>query len=370
MNTPRKIAVVTGSRAEYGLLETVLDAIDVRPELELLLIVSGSHLLPAVHTVTEITEQRSVVAQIPMQESGKCSPIDDALSVARGIRGCIEAFQKISPDIVLVLGDRIEVFAAASAASIGGYTLAHIHGGDRAEGVADEAMRHAITKLSHIHFPATEESATRIRQMGELEKSIHLVGSPAVDGVNDIAPINAEDYAELGSPRTIFLMHGTGAVADADYIAAKHVLEACMSLGPVLVLAPNTDPGGTQIRRAIEECTGEIHITEHLPRHIFVSALRRVDALVGNSSAGLIEAAIVGCPAVNVGPRQNGRERAGNVIDVADANEMDLRTVIGRVAAVSRNSDHPYGNGHSGERIAEVLCTAQISIPPRKRNSY
>ena len=157
MNTSRRIAIVTGSRAEYGLLETVLDAIEDHPNLDPFLIVGGSHLLPEVRTIDDIIEKRPVAAEVPMQHSGYYGCAEDVRSVARGIDGCIRAFEEITPDVVIVLGDRIEAFAAASAASIGGYTLAHIHGGDRAEGVADEAMRHAITKLAHIHFPATPD---------------------------------------------------------------------------------------------------------------------------------------------------------------------------------------------------------------------
>ena len=370
MSSVRHIAVVTGTRAEYGLLEPVLDAIDVHPMLTCSLIVSGSHLLPEVSTRDEIMNKRSVHAEVYMQQPGRVGRGEDAQAVARGIEGCIKAYDNMLPDIVLVLGDRIEAFAAASAASIGGYTLGHIHGGDRAEGVADEAMRHAITKLAHIHFPATLKSANRIQKMGEHLERIFMVGSPAADGMHAITPMSDESYAHLGSPRTLFLMHGTGAESDQEFSAAKNVIEACIASGPVLAIAPNTDSGSEDVMRALRECGDRVLIKNHLPRNQFLSLLKRVDALVGNSSAGLIEAAILGCPSINVGSRQNGRERANNVIDVLDANISEVCSAIDEAGKLCKGIHHPYGDGHSGEQIAEVLVTVPISRPPRKRNSY
>ena len=370
MTAPRRILVVTGTRAEYGLLRTVLDGIDQHSELHGLLVVTGAHLLPEVNTIAEIRADRTVDAEVQMQSPGREGRMADVEAVGRGIQGFARAFAHLKPDVVLVLGDRIEVFAAASAASIGGIRVAHLHGGDRAEGVADEAMRHAVTKLSHLHLPATSESAERIRRMGEPSEMVVEVGSPAADSLDGMGVMSEEDFSDIGSPRTIFLMHGVGASDEEEHAMASEVLASCVSEGPVLALAPNTDPGSAGIRKAIKNAPAGISKVDHLPRDRFIGALRRVDALVGNSSAGLIEASIVGCPAINIGQRQGGRERPGNVLDLPSPNATDIRGAIESAKQMSRDLPHPYGDGRCGERVAEVLARLDLSGSPRKRNAY
>lgn len=368
MSDHRTIAVVTGSRAEFGLLRPVLAAIDAHDCLDAKLIVCGLHLLPEVNTVTEISQERAIAAEVPMQEAGKTGRAADAQALGRGICGLAEAFVRISPDVVLVLGDRIEAFAAAAAASVGGFHLAHLHGGDRAEGIADEAMRHAITKLAHVHLPATAQSASRIQQMGELPASIHVVGSPAVDGIDQMLPLSDEAFEALDAPRTIFLMHGVGETHDAERARARDVLAACAAHGSVLALAPNRDAGSDGIRSAIQSGVAGVRAVEHLPRAEFVGALKRVDALVGNSSAGLIEASVVGCPAINIGARQKGRERAGNVHDLVEPKE--LNAALARLALEGSPTSHPYGDGRCGERVAAVLAAEELPSSPRKCSLY
>lgn len=370
MSSPRRIVVVTGSRAEYGLLCTVLDAIQQHPDLELNLVVAGTHLLPEINTVREIRAERSIDAEVPMQQPGSAGRQADAYALGRGVQGFAEVFERLSPDVVLVLGDRIEAFAAACAASVAGIHIAHMHGGDRAIGVADEAMRHAVTKLAHIHLPATVQSATRIQKMGEPEESIFLVGSPAADRIFEIDAMDDAEFSSLGSPRTVFLMHGVGDAVSLERQRASDVLAACVSQGPVLALAPNPDPGSAGIREAIGDASHEVHTLEHLPRDRFVAVLHRVDALVGNSSAGLIEAAIIGCPSINVGDRQGGRERSANVMDVQSTHCTEICGAIDRAAEMPRSNDHPYGDGRCGERVAEVLARIPLLASLRKHNAY
>ncbi|MCH2160474.1 MAG: UDP-N-acetylglucosamine 2-epimerase [Phycisphaerales bacterium] len=367
---PRRIAVVTGSRAEYGLLQTVLDAIDAHPGLEARLVVAGAHLLPGTGTVQGIRAERSIHAEVPMQSAGREGRHADAEALGRGVQGFAEVFQAMEPDIVLVLGDRIEAFAAAGAASVAGLRVAHMHGGDRAEGLADEAMRHAVTKLAHIHLPATAQSAERIRRMGEPEESIVLVGSPAADHLDDMKPLSEGEFVELGSPRTIFLMHGVGNPEEVERNHAEEVLSACAAEGSVLALEPNADPGSAAIRAVIHAAPSGVTRIQHLERSRFVGALRRVDALVGNSSAGLIEAAIVGCPAVNVGIRQGGRERADNVLDVLEPRATRVRDAIVEARNMPRETSHPYGDGRCGWRVAKVLAEVDLEGVVRKRNAY
>ncbi|VAX36958.1 UDP-N-acetylglucosamine 2-epimerase [hydrothermal vent metagenome] len=366
-NTPRRIAIVTGTRAEFGLLRPVMAAVEAHPSLELLVIAAGAHLIPPAETFRDVKKAFPVADSVPMQKPGPASRLDDAEALGRGVSRFARSFAGHWPDWVVVLGDRIEAFAAASAASIGGIALAHIHGGDRAEGIADEAMRHAITKLAHLHLAATEQSGERIRRMGELPERVFVVGSPAVDDLAGFGPMEDDRWAELGSPAAVMLLHPVGRHAEDEEAAATAVIEGAMSaLGEhsrVLCLAPNTDPGREGISRAIDSATEQEGVMKagHLPRERFIGLLRRLAAsggvLVGNSSAGLIEAAVLGVPVVNVGPRQAGRERAGNVVDVLRENPEAVSEAIRQARGLDLASPvHPYGDGEAGRQIAEVLA--------------
>ena len=374
-NTPRRVAVVTGSRAEFGLLRPVMPAIARHPQRELHVIPAGSHLIPPAETFREVRKAFPVTDSIPMQKVGPASRLDDAESTGRGISRFARSFTAWRPDWVVVLGDRIEAFAAAAAASIGGLAVAHIHGGDRAEGIADEAMRHAITKLAHLHLAATAQSAERIRRMGEPEGSVHVVGSPAVDGLDAIDPLDDTSWAELGSPGAVVLLHPIGRHAEEEEAAAA-VLEGVRAALDArhLALTPNADPGREGIVRAIETATarGDARSAGHMPRARFVALLKRLaetrGVLVGNSSAGLIEAAVLGVPAVNIGARQAGRERAGNVVDIPrETPDAVAAGVTAALALDARSAPHPYGDGRAGERIAAILATEDPHAPGRTR---
>ncbi len=368
----RHIAVVTGTRAEFGLLRSVMRAIRARKNLRLSVIVTGEHLLPPARTIDEVGKDFDIAATVDMQFAGETSRTDDARALGRGISGLVDAFAPLAPDVVLVLGDRIEAFAAAAAASVMGIRVAHLHGGDRAQGVADEAIRHAITKLAHIHLPATALSTERIISMGEEVASVHLVGSPAIDDLPKCPAATDEFFRKAGKPEMIFLMHPIGRSEEEEFNVAQRVLSCCMSFGSVLALHPNHDPGREGILRAIvaSRCP---HLP-HLSRKDFIGLLRRTNLIVGNSSAGLIEAAAIGAWCINIGPRQGGRERPGNVTDIAD---LDPHVDAIDAALQSRlfqdpwKGKHPYGDGHTGVRVAELLATLDPDKHPlRKENSY
>ena len=371
MTSPqRHIAVITGTRAEFGLLRSTMHAIASHQSLQLSVIVTGTHLLPGMNSLADIEDDFTIAATVPMQQDNEIGRLADSRALGRGIVGLSEAFAGINPDIVVVLGDRIEAFAAASAASVGGIRVAHIHGGDRAEGVADEAMRHAITKLAHIHFPATATSAARIIAMGEPEATVYIVGSPAVDGLHELPELDDATFAELGSPELVVLMHPIGRADDEEARDMAAILQACQPSGKTLVMHPNHDPGRSGILQAIE--ASELPTVSHLPREKFIGLLKRVGLLVGNSSAGLIECAAIGVRCVNVGSRQRGRERAGNVIDVPRADLDKLTTVIRE--AKTRGlwaGEHRYGAGDTGVCVAELLATIDPeSHSLQKRNAY
>jgi UDP-hydrolysing UDP-N-acetyl-D-glucosamine 2-epimerase len=375
----RRIAVVTGTRAEFGLLKPVMLAIAARPDLELAVIASGAHLISPALTFREVKASFNIAEVVPMQLAGKTGRAEDAEALGRGVARFTRAFEKLRPDWVLVLGDRIEAFAAAAAASVAGYAVAHIHGGDRAEGVADEAMRHAITKLAHLHLPATQQSADRIQKMGEPRERVRVVGSPAIDGLDAIPPVSDEQLAEVlpqgnGLPTAVLLMHPIGRSSELEEAAAAEVL-AGLSGERVLALLPNFDPGREGLVRAI---TGAgVANLQHLPRATFIGLLKRMAAsggvLVGNSSAGLIEAAALRLPVVDIGPRQAGRERCDNVVHVEHERADAVRAAVSRARALKLGAiTHPYGDGHAGERAAAVLAEVSPHQPwvLRKRNAY
>lgn len=370
MSGQRHVCVVTGSRAEFGLLRPVMESIRSHVQLRLSVIAAGAHLLPPTRTIEEVQAEFDVALIVPMQEGGETGRFADAVALGRGVERLARAFDDLRPDYVLVLGDRIEAFAAAAAASIGGIRVAHMHGGDRAEGIADESVRHAITKLAHIHLPATEASAERIIAMGEHEQTVHIVGSPAIDDLARFGPLTDDEFVDCGSPQIVFLMHPVGRPDDEEEHDAARVLEASQRVGRTCALDPNHDSGRAGIVRAIE--SAEICRHAHLPRRRFVGLLRRAKVLVGNSSAGLIEAAALGLWCVNIGPRQGGRERPGNVIDVLEpdspALEQALRDALEGGPSRGR---HPYGDGRAGARTATILATLNFDHHPlRKRNTY
>ncbi|QNN22877.1 UDP-N-acetylglucosamine 2-epimerase (hydrolyzing) [Planctomycetales bacterium ZRK34] len=348
----RTIAVVTGTRAEYGLLVPVMRAIEARRELSLQVIVAGAHLVTGTWRDIEF----DIAAKVPMQKRGRTGRAADVEALGRGITGFGKAFETIKPNFVVVLGDRIEAFAAASAASVGGMRVGHIHGGDRAEGVADEAMRHAISKLAHVHFAATAQSRRRLIRMGE--RNVHRTGSPAVDGLRGVK-------AATDAPAVIVLQHPIGA-ADAQEATWMRQTLAATKGYTRMVMSPNADPGAAGIGRVLPS-----DAVNHLPRERWLPTLAGAKAIVGNSSAGLIEAAVLKTPCVNIGPRQAGREKPANVID-CDYGEANVRRALTKALKLDlRRMRHPYGDGRAGERIAELLSKFPLDkITIRKHNAY
>ncbi len=405
------VAIVTGTRAEFGLLRPVMHAVQKHNRLKLRVIAAGAHFLTPARTIKEVEAEFKVAARVPMQIPGKTGRAADALATARGVDGFARAYARLKPDWVVVLGDRIEAFAAAAAASIAGIAVCHIHGGDRAEGIADEAMRHAITKLSHLHCAATKLSAERIIKMGEKPEHVHVTGSPAIDGLRGIEPMSDREASTFGDPKAVMLLHPSGLASKDEAATVEGVLGelSWCGLATTIVLAPNTDPGSEVIRRAVADhqrqwsgraIPAELSLsgrpTPHflyfnqLPRTQFISLLKRLaiprsvagietrGVLVGNSSAGLIECAAIGLPVLNIGPRQSGRERADNVVDVGfrRSNLWSVGPLEGALLRarfrVRPSGNHPYGDGRAGPRIAALLARTDPHSPGvlRKHNTY
>src|SRR5262245_14749155 len=382
----KRVAVITGTRAEFGLLKPVMRAIQERGDLELLVIASGAHLIAPADTFREVKAAFPVAGIVQMQVAGKTGRAEDAEALARGVGRFTREFERLRPDWVVVLGDRIEPFAAVSAAAVAGYAVAHIHGGDRAEGVADEGLRHAMTKLAHLHLPATQQSAERIIRMGEPPERVHVVGSPAMDGLDAVAAMGDAVIKGLaseagarpedgpGHPTVLFLMHPIGRPNEVEEAAAAQVLDGLKG-ERVLALHPNFDPGREGILRAIE--SAGLPALPHLARGQLLALLARLAAskgvLVGNSSSGLIESAALKVPAVDIGPRQGGRERCANVVHTDSERAQAVRDAIREARAPNlAGLAHPYGDGRTGARIAALLAGTDPHGPGylRKRNAY
>lgn len=371
----RRIGVVTVSRSDYGHLRPVLDGIRRSADLELVLFAAGMHLAPEFgSTVGEIEVDGVPIAErVPMLDPGD-SPEAVAASMGRGVEGFARAFARQRLDLVVVLGDRFEMLAAAVAALPFALPVAHIHGGEVSEGAMDNQIRHAITKLAHLHFASAEVHARRIAHMGEESWRIHAVGAPGLDRIAATEVLSREDLArELDLPIDGPWLLVTFHPVTLEYReTASHVEELLAALektdGTLVVTYPNADTSGRLIIERLEEFAARhprrCRLAPSLGERLYLSLLRHADVMIGNSSSGLIEAPSFGLPAVNVGARQRGRLRGGNVIDVEPAREDILRGIEAAQTpafrARARAAANPYGDGRAAPRIVEVLRTVPL----------
>jgi len=372
---PRRLGVVTVSRSDYGHLRPVIEAIRRAPDLELLLLVAGMHLEPRFgDTAQEIEADGFAIAErIPMLDDGD-SPEAVAAATGRGVEGFARAFARRHLDLLLVLGDRFEMLAAAVAALPFALPVAHIHGGEVSEGAMDNQIRHAITKLAHLHFASAAEHAQRIARMGEEAWRIHTVGGPGLDRLTAMQSLSRQALAgELDIPESGPWLLVTFHPVTLEYReTAAHVDELLAALekaeGTVIITHPNADTSGRLIIERIEEFAarhpGRCRLARSLGEQRYLSLLRHADLIVGNSSSGLIEAPSFGLPAVNIGSRQRGRLRGANVIDVEPARDEILRAIeTAQTPAFrerARAAANPYGDGRAAPRIVEVLRTVPL----------
>ncbi|OGO58328.1 MAG: UDP-N-acetyl-D-glucosamine 2-epimerase, UDP-hydrolysing [Chloroflexi bacterium RBG_19FT_COMBO_47_15] len=381
----RKVAVVTGTRAEYGALYPVLKAIEQHPKLQLLLIATGMHLSHEFgYTVRELEKDGfHIDARVDMLLSND-TLLAMSKSIGIGIMGLAQTWEQIQPDVIVVLGDRVEPLAAAIAGSYMNIPVAHIHGGDTGKGGLDESARHAITKFAHIHFPATKESAERIIGMGEDRWRVHTVGSPALDAILNEPLLPPKIIAkklglDLSRPVILVVQHPVTTQVEEAPEQMRETLEAIVEIGyPTVLIYPNSDAGGRRMIGIIKEYDKHpfIKTFKSLPRKEYLSIMKISSVMVGNSSSGIIDAPSFGLPVVNVGIRQEGRERGKNVIDVAHK-ESDIARALKRALSDKKflrevkKCENPYGDGRAGPRIVEAL--SQIAITPRllqKKSTY
>ena len=360
----RKVLYVTGTRADYGLMASTLARIVAHPALSLQVAVTGMHLSETYGlTVREIEAAGlPIVARIP---TGVDQRSADAMAhgIGHAVIGLTDTMRRHAPDIVLLLGDRGEMLAGAIAALHGGIPIAHLHGGERS-GTVDEPVRHAISKLSHWHFVATEESRERLIHMGEHPERVWVTGAPSLDGIEAEADLSREATLRALGLNTqeryaLVLFHPVvqeASDACSQTLALRRALERVVIAGgrQVVWLDPNADAGGGDILKALTGAS--VHRIRHLPRAHYLAALRHADVLAGNSSSGIIEAASFGTPVVNVGSRQNARQRNANTLD-CEPQQTAIETALQvQLAHGPYSRANVYGEGSAGERIVNLLA--------------
>lgn len=381
--TKRNICVVTGTRAEYGLLYWTLRRLVADPRVHLQLVVTGAHLSPAFGMTVNAIEADgfTVDARVDMLLAAD-TPVAIAKSLALAVIGITEALERLSPDLVVVLGDRYEILPAAQGAMLLGLPLAHIHGGEVTEGAIDDAIRHAVTKMSHLHFATTQEHADRIVQMGEDAAKVWNVGSPGVEVIRKLTPLSRDEVENrLGmtlQPTTFLVTYHPVTVGISDAAAGMRELVAALSRFPdasVVITGVNADPGNRAIASVVEQFAaaypGRVAARPSLGSLLYLSTMYQSSVVVGNSSSGIIEAPSVGVPTVNMGSRQDGRPRAASVIDcdeTTDAVTLALSQALDPTFRDRlRDMVSPYGGGDASERIAQVLATHPLDGLLKKR---
>jgi UDP-hydrolysing UDP-N-acetyl-D-glucosamine 2-epimerase len=377
--TRRVITFVTGTRAEFGLMARTLAAIQTHPKLRLRIVATGMHLdRSRGYSLNEIPKAGfKVDATVPWPATAQQSAAATAVATGRATAGLAATLQKLRTDVVLVVGDRVEAFAAAAAGHVSGLCVAHVHGGDRAPGVIDDSLRHAITKLSHLHFPATVSSAQRLRRLGEDAWRIHRTGSPGIDGIRGDAAPPSELANLLGwKPRRrrgcLICLHPAGESESAAFQNAADLLKSARSIpfDWLAIVYPNNDPGAAGIVKCWDTEASAQRIDEHfhrtLPRPAWLGLLRDAAVLAGNSSSGIIESASFRTPVVDVGPRQAGREHGRNVTHTSYT-ASDIRRALRRIWNGGDPVHYPSGNlyaaSHTASRIAHILGSATLDQP-------
>lgn len=375
----RRICYISGTRADFGLMRATLYQIARHPSLTLEVVVTGTHLSTA-HgsTMNEIIEAGLTIAtkiEIDLSQN-------DGAAMARNI-GCmtigfVDAFERCRPDVVLILGDRGEMLAAAVAALHLNLPIVHIHGGERS-GTVDEPVRHAISKLAHIHFVATGDARDRLVRMGENAVNVMVTGAPGLDGLSEAATVPRATLCEqLGfNPSrkiALFVFHPVLTEARDAGAQTGILMTSLLEQGlQVVALRPNADAGSSAVNDALDqfESNSDVRVVRHFPRSVFVSWMAAADVMVGNSSSGIIEAATFGIPVLNVGSRQNLRERNKNVTDVGFEKTSFIRALASALQHGKFEKNNCYGDGQAGVRITELLANFPLSRDLlAKCNSY
>lgn len=368
----RKLIYVSGTRADYGLMSRSLKLWNCSNQLDVSICVTGMHLLEEYGlTVNEIkNDGLRLCGQIQVELSNTSGALM-AKAIAGSLVGMVDVFVREKPDVIVVLGDRGEMLAGALAAIHLNIPIVHIHGGERS-GTIDESVRHAISKLSHYHFTATDEAKERLIKMGEPADKVFKVGAPGLDGLEENAKRTRSDLCrEVGFSTDVgialLLFHPVVQEAEHAGKQIRVILSALQNSNlQVICLMPNSDSGGALIRSELEmfqqtsSDRKKLHLVTHLQRTDFLSWMKHADIMVGNSSSGIIEAATFDTPVVNIGIRQQGRERSANVIDVSVEELAIERVIESCIRAPLKEIVNVYGDGFSGQRMLGLLCNLPL----------
>lgn len=381
MTNQRKICVVTGSRAEYGLLKWLMRAIENESSLELQTIVTGSHLSPEFGLTYKEVEQDFKISRSVEIITSSDTPVGIATSMGIGLIRFSDAFEQLKPDIVLVLGDRYEIFSAASAALISRIPIAHLHGGETTEGAFDEALRHSITKMSHLHFVAASDFKNRVIQLGEQPCNIFDVGGLGVDSLKRLELINKNELEEsLGisflEKNLLITFHPVTLESSTSEKQINELLNAVNDLKDTRLIftLPNADTDGRVLIKIIDDyCKQHKNAIffKSLGQLRYFSTIKYIDAVVGNSSSGLAEVPSFKKATINIGDRQRGRLKANSVIDCSP-DSLSISAAIKKAYSkefqvVLAKTSNPYGEGGAVEKIIEILKSISLSDILKKK---
>jgi UDP-hydrolysing UDP-N-acetyl-D-glucosamine 2-epimerase len=384
-NPGRKVCVVVGSRANYSSIKSAMRAVRDHPALTLQLVVGASALLDRYGTVVDVIERDGFEPdeKVFMLIEGE-TPGTMAKSTGLGLLELPTAFERLKPDVVITVGDRFETMSTALAATYMNIPLAHTMGGE-VSGNIDESIRHAVTKFAHVHFPSSQDAADRIVRMGEDPATVHVVGCPRMDlvaevlgdgsnGLSDLFETGVGGSFDLSQPFLLLSQHPVTTEYGDGERQISETLQAVQELGlPAIVLWPNADAGSEDIARGMRkfrehEDDSKLHFFKNLPTDDYIKLMASTACLVGNSSSAIREGSFAGTPAVNIGSRQAGRERGSNVIDVGYDRDETVEAVRRQLEHGRYDSEPIYGDGHAGERIADILSRCEFRI--EKRMTY
>ncbi|MBO1519715.1 UDP-N-acetylglucosamine 2-epimerase [Oceanisphaera pacifica] len=367
----RKIAVFTGTRAEYGLLYWIIKALNESKQAQLQLLVGGMHLSPEFgYTISQIEKDDFPIAERMEFLLSSDSPVAISKSMGLALIGAAEALQRHQPDLVVILGDRFESMAVAQAAMVAQIPIAHLHGGEKTEGLIDEAVRHSITKMAHLHFTATEEYRQRVIQLGEQPHRVFNFGAPGIDSIVRLPLLaraelsNAINF-KLDRPYFLVTYHPVTLASDGAAGSLKNLL-AVLDAYPnhqVIISYPNADTNGRQLIEILEAYRDKhpqrVHLVQSLGQLRYLSVMKHCEAVLGNSSSGLIEAPTFGIPTLNIGNRQKGR-LSGKTIVHCEESRNAIKTAMELIMdpyfkKCCRQAENPYGKGNSSEKIVERI---------------
>lgn len=379
----KTVCLVTGSRAEYGLLRPLIDEIISETALSLQLLVTGTHLSPEFGlTFQEIESDGYTIDEKVEVIMSSDSPVGICKSMGLGLISFSEAYSRLQPDLIIVLGDRYEIFSAVSAAHISRIPVAHLHGGEVTEGAFDDALRHSITKMSHYHFTSTEVYRKRVIQLGESPDHVFNVGAIGLDNISRMKLLSKEEFEnsvglKLSRHNLLCTFHPVTLEKNSSVQQVQSLLNVLEQLDETSIIftKTNADTDGRVINQLIDEFT--LKDVNHyksfvsLGRLRYLSAMQYVDAVIGNSSSGIIEAPSFGIGTINIGNRQKGRIKSDLVID-CEPTEIGIAAALKtlyspKIESLRNNAPNPYGDGQTSAKIVKLLKECSLDVTTQKK---